>query len=274
MFTIVSSGSGDEEAFYDKLDGGSEILRAIRRDDQEGLESIISRRPEEREARGHMGRRPLHAAAERGNIEMVRLLLAVGADVNGRRDREDTPLFWAPSAAIADCLLEAGADLHAKDWSGREPVHWAAQHGRPDVLELLISRGCAVDTGCKHKHTPLHWAAGGPGFLHLCRYPPPEMLTCVQLLLERGANVNAIGLDSTTPLHCGAVMPDMTVRNIDGEPRFSSRTPETVVSIVRVLLQHGADPEAVNVDGQRPIDLATNETLKEMELAIRQRQQR
>jgi ankyrin repeat protein len=47
----------------------------------------------------------------------------------------------------------------ALDWSGRSPLHWAAQFGRADVAEVLIRFRAEVGRPAADGATPLHWAA-------------------------------------------------------------------------------------------------------------------
>src|SRR6516165_10602386 len=109
---------------------------------------------------GWMGATPLHSAAERGLPGVARALIRRGANVHARRpDREDTPLHFAANADVAAVLIEHGAEVEALDWSGRTPLHWAAQFGRADVADHLMRAGAGVDRPASDGATPLHWAA-------------------------------------------------------------------------------------------------------------------
>jgi len=68
------------------------------------------------------GRTPLHAAAERGDAAMVRLMLKSGADVNLADSHGWTPLFFAAASGSEDAvraLLDAGANTTRKLPDGR-----------------------------------------------------------------------------------------------------------------------------------------------------------
>ena len=110
---------GSSEAFLDGLDGGHEVFRAVRRGELAKLKGLVAEDRSLLQRRGHMGRTPLYAAVESGNVAMVEMLLEAGADPNARRERQDTPLFPAPNVAIVELLLKHGADLHARDFAQR-----------------------------------------------------------------------------------------------------------------------------------------------------------
>jgi ankyrin repeat protein len=58
---------------------------------------------------------PLHTAVQGDQVEIVRMLLAAGADPNVRDVDEWTPLMYVQSIRVAEALLEAGADPTCRD---------------------------------------------------------------------------------------------------------------------------------------------------------------
>jgi ankyrin repeat protein len=171
---------------------------------------------------GWMGATPLHAAAERGLNEVARLLIRRGADVNARRpDRCDTPLHFAASAAVAVVLIEGGAEVEALDWSGRSPLHWAAQFGRADVAEVLIRFRAEVGRPAADGATPLHWAA------------QEGHSEVIRLLLGHGARPDVPDRHGRTALHRAA---------------WRGQT-----EAIEELLRLGADPGIRNRNGQTPL---------------------
>jgi hypothetical protein len=89
------------------------------------------------------GATPLHYAAENGHIEIARLLLQNGAEVNVRNNYGNTPLHWAASNGHVDILhllVENGVDLEAQDNNGERVLHWAVLNGNLPFIHELISR--------------------------------------------------------------------------------------------------------------------------------------
>jgi hypothetical protein len=84
----------------------------------------------------------LHAAAARGQLAVVRLLIASGSDVSLRCDRDrTTPLHWASGAGhieVVRALVEAGARVEAKDRWGT-PLSRALKEGHDEVANYLRS---------------------------------------------------------------------------------------------------------------------------------------
>jgi uncharacterized protein len=88
-------------------------------------------------------RTPLIAAAEAGQSEAVQLLLARGADVNKKMKRGQSALMFASyhgHAELARLLLENGADVNA-DFEGDTALSWARQKGHAEIVNLLIGTG-------------------------------------------------------------------------------------------------------------------------------------
>ncbi|MBL7492373.1 ankyrin repeat domain-containing protein [Frankia sp. AgB1.9] len=79
--------------------------------------------------------------------QIVRLLLAAGADPDGRSPGEETPLHWAASsddADVAAALIDGGADLETPDGSIGSPLDNAIGYGCWHVAALLVARGARV----------------------------------------------------------------------------------------------------------------------------------
>jgi ankyrin repeat protein len=109
---------------------------------------------------------------------------------------------------------------------GRTPLHYAAAHGPADQVSVLIAAGISVAATDKQGFTPLHFA---------CQQYRDEV---VQVLLEAGASVDARDAWGNTPLF-------RAVFNANGDP-----------TIVRRLVEAGADPDLTNKSGQSPRGLA------------------
>jgi uncharacterized protein len=84
---------------------------------------------------------PLMMASLRGNTEAMRALLAKGAQV----DRAGwTPLHYAasgPSSAAVRLLLDLGAPVNGRAPNGNTPLMQAARFGAEDSVSLLLARG-------------------------------------------------------------------------------------------------------------------------------------
>src|SRR5262249_40693419 len=90
----------------------------------------------------------LHVAAVAGHLEVVRLLLAHGADPNAREAGDNTyPLHWAAAygnVEIVRALLDGGGDVHgAGDAHEGGIIGWATNENphRAEVVALLVERG-------------------------------------------------------------------------------------------------------------------------------------
>jgi hypothetical protein len=116
------------------------------------------------------GATQLHYAAENGHVEITRLLLHNGADVNAKSNDGFTPLHWAAIFGHVDILhllVENGADLEAQSNSGRRALHWAALYGNLPFIQELISR-YHVDINARDNNgrTALWWARHGDPHPH------------------------------------------------------------------------------------------------------------
>ena len=106
----------------------------------------------------------LHFAAFFGKPEAARLLLEHGArvDVVTRNPFANQPLHAAAAGRhieVCRILLAAGADVNATQHGGYTPLHEAAQHGDAEMTELFLSAGADPSTTADDGKTPAEMAA-------------------------------------------------------------------------------------------------------------------
>jgi ankyrin repeat protein len=111
----------------------------------------------------------LHLAAFFGKTEVARRLVQAGAAVNvySANDFHVQPLHSAAAGRhieICRLLIAGGADVNAKQRHGFTPLHAAAQNGDVELLELLLSAGADPSLAKDDGETPAQTAeAAGHG---------------------------------------------------------------------------------------------------------------
>ncbi|PPK88710.1 beta-lactamase regulating signal transducer with metallopeptidase domain [Neolewinella xylanilytica] len=180
---------------------------------------------------------PLMAAASENHVDVAKLLIERGADVN-QVHRQWTALIEAAdegSLEVAELLLDNGASVNFDGGSGRSASVMAASEGHLNVLQLLEARGAYLGDG-GGKLSPLH-AAAHEGHKEIVRY-----------LLDQGVEVDH--------------------RDGWGQTALMFAAEERHTEVVSMLLEAGADPELKDVNGNtapiRAAKEAAGESLQEM----------
>lgn len=110
---------------------------------------------------------------------------------------------------IARLLIDKGADLNIQDGFGHTPLHLAAIERKDDIAELLISKGAKFMIQNRYGDTPLHVVTcDGYGDIRGRKATFKNRQAIAKLLLEAGSDVNAINNSGETPLHNAAVSGD------------------------------------------------------------------
>ena len=89
---------------------------------------------------------PLHLAAHYGHADIVSIMLHNNApvDIRSTNNMANTPLHAALAGRrndVSKMLIEAGADVNARQHGGWVPLHAAAANGDREMVDLLIARG-------------------------------------------------------------------------------------------------------------------------------------
>ncbi|ESN90474.1 hypothetical protein HELRODRAFT_145664, partial [Helobdella robusta] len=127
------------------------------------------------------------------------------------------------SAEEVRILIFNGAPF-TTDWLGTSSLHYAAQNGQYDTVEVLLKAGLSRDAKTKVDRTPLHYAA------------QEGHSDIAQLLLLHGADMEAKDMLKMTPLHWAVERGH--------------------IEVVQVLLSHGASTSEYNKFDKTPVDIA------------------
>jgi ankyrin len=212
-----------------------------------------------------------------GNHAVVKLLIERGADVNARskfvpsatgrgfegatpsaakanQPAEEnssgllTPLMFAAREGdleSARMLVAAGARIDLTDGDGKDALGLAVFNGSYDVASFLIDNHANVNQADAQRFTPLFWAVDRRNMETAPNFPwvvTTDPLPLIKKLLDAGANVNF--LVNNTP----------RARMRDGTPRIVFATAlmraafSGDIELVKLLLEHGADPKIVSKD--------------------------
>lgn len=212
-------------------------------------------------ARDHRSLTALHVAADAGNTDAVRHLLKVGANPLLRNYQGRTALHEVIHSSkagffdrldIIDSLTASGprALVNARDHRGWTALHYAADHGETELVNALVSRGGNINARERNGDTPLHLALRGgssyTGESMLAHHPDLKAVNkcgtaiihqasklglagIITASIDQGEFVNARDSREATPLHYAA-----------GACQLSG---------IEALIQHGADPDAVDAEG-------------------------
>ncbi|XP_048208168.1 ankyrin repeat domain-containing protein 53 [Perognathus longimembris pacificus] len=113
------------------------------------------------------------------------------------------------------------------DDKGFTAIHLAAQRGRLPCIQVLVEEyNFPVDLPTDDHRTPLH--------LVVNKDNKTTAVPCIDYLLQKGAAINAVTCNSSTPLHLAAS--------------------EGMLKCMKVLVQNGADVHARDATGCKPID--------------------
>jgi ankyrin repeat protein len=203
------------------------LLKAVTADDIEQVRVLAFSESNINQSSRSSGNSVLAEAVERGNREIMAVLISAGADVNTRSDAGRTALMSLSEKASPELvrdLVFAGAKLNARDDAGNSALMNASSSSSASVLSELIKIGAQVDATNSSGETALFAAARA------------NSAEAIELLIKAGANVNA--------------------RDEDGQTALMAIASSGDFEKARALIAHGAEIDLKDNDGQTLLMLA------------------
>lgn len=226
------------------------------------------------------GMTPLHYAARHNHVDVARILLDAGAQLDAKEANGIWPLLMAISndnAPMAHFLLEQGALINDQDWYGRSPLweavnvrnlylhngtfeHNVDRDGELEVIKELIAKG--ADVNARTKETPpfrhhllsitgsLEWVdfTGQTPFLTAALAGD---ITVMKLLLENKADPHIYTFEGTSPLMAAAGVNWVVSQTY-------TESPENLLEAVKMCLDLGMDVNQANSMGITAVMGAAN----------------
>ena len=183
-------------------------------------------------------------AAARGRVAEVQRLLAAGADVRARDSSGRTALLAATQGnheALARLLIEAGADVNAQDHQLDSAYLLAGARGYLGILRLTLAAGADLKSTNRY---------GGTALIPACHYGHVET---VRELLRTSIDVNHVNRLGWTALLEAVILGDGGARHTE---------------IVHLLLAAKADPHIGDRDGVTPLAHAQKSGYRDMARAL------
>lgn len=146
-FSLANAGSYED------------FFKAIQQDDARSVQSLLQRGfdPNTRDPKGQHG---LYLALREPSSKVARTLIDwPKTDVEARNAEDESPLMMAAlkgQLELARLLIARGADVNKPGWA---PLHYAATHGHLELMQLLLDEHAYIDAESPNGSTPLMMAA-------------------------------------------------------------------------------------------------------------------
>ena len=221
-----------------------------------------------------------------------------------KNGRGETPLHIAAKNGHLDLcklMVKRGLDVDSRDIYGMTPLHFAADHGNFKLFKFIYDNASEKDPkseGCT-KNRPLHYAVGG-GHLEICRFliknsidknpaqangytafecaVAKKHVEVSKLFVKNGIDVN-FSSNSTTPLSSAAGKgllklckflikhgADMTLKDSKGMTPLHKAAQNGHLEVCKFFVKIGADQYATDKNGDKPIDVAIESGPKSFEV--------
>jgi len=276
-------------------EGNTPIFHAIRWQYPDVVQAILDT-DEDTTHQNLQGNTMLHEAAHAGSSQIAVILLNAGANPNATDNIDRSPIhhavIWGTLNILKLCV-EKGGDIDLKDAEGQTVLHMAASAGNNEILSWLLSSQVgsqiAIDSRDSKGQTALFLAAkfnkrracsilleNGANLLTRDRFGrtalhaalAAQSIESSRVLIEAGGDMFALDSAGQTPfdlLMIGGMelLSGLMDRELlDNQDNMGNTLLHRAIlsdasdSIIHLLISSGADKEARNAAGASPLDLA------------------
>lgn len=220
------------------------------------------------------GYSPLHWAAADNLLELCKVLLEKGVDINiiSKDGYSRTPLHIASGMGSFESfkfLLDSGASIELKDSEGIDVLHRAVMNNKTNILELLLKNGANANgafpdsNGYYKENTLLHIAA------------IKNYAEAANVLIQYNADIEAKNKTGKTPLHSASEKNSLEVAKVlcdnGSNPNAEDNTKwtplhwaamENSLNVAELLIKSGGSLNAEDSYQLTPIDLAKSSEME------------
>ena len=177
--------------------------------------------------------------AKNTDLEVLKVLLAAGADINIPSADGSTPLMVAAGLGmwyvgedggslpgqedeafeVVKLCVERGANVNAVNTIGETPLHGAAFRGVNAIAEYLVDKGAKLDTKDTRGWTPL-FIANGLSYGDVFKQQPQTARLLEKLMTARGLSIDGQVADGTECLDCIQTHPDQAKAALERDVRM------------------------------------------------------
>ena len=272
MVAALLKAGADANAF--QAEGQTVLMTAARAGSAEVVKALLDHGAEANNKESWRGQTALMWATAENHPDVVQVLVEHGAEVNAVSSVFDfsgmkpkpgdvpmhfprggfTALMFAARGGFTECariLLDHGADVKAADPDGTSSLLLAIINGHYDTAALLLERKADPNAADSMGRAAL-FAAVDMRDIYASNRPAPkddnkvEPLDLIKMLLDHGADVNA-KLTKMIPARAVLDFPDMMMG--EGATPFLRAAKSGDIPLMKLLLEHGADPKVVTKAG-------------------------